>query len=180
MVKDIQKRYLKRRFSKPTIRHLKYIAIDEISIGSGHRYLIVVLDLDTGAVVFVRDGKGSDALDPFWKRLKRSKAVIDAVTIDMSPAYIKAVTKHLPDATIVFDHFHVIKLFNDRLAEFRRSLQGQIEHKEKARFLKGTRWLLLKNPENLNPNNDEHQRLEKALEINKPLAAAYYLKEKLR
>lgn len=180
MIKDIQKRYLNRRFSKPKLNQLKQIAIDEISIGSGHRYLTVVLDLATGAVVFVGAGKGSDALIPFWKRLKRCKASIEAVAIDMSPAYIKAVTKNLPEATIVFDHFHVVKLFNDRLAEFRRSLQGQIESKEKAQFLKGTRWLLLKNPENLNPNKNEHQRLEKALEINKPLAAAYYMKEELR
>ncbi|MEN8173947.1 MAG: ISL3 family transposase [Chloroflexota bacterium] len=180
MVKDIQKRYLNRRFSKPKLHQLRQIAIDEISIGKGHRYLTVVLDLTTGAVVFVGDGKGSEALIPFWKRLKRSKAKVEAVAIDMSPAYIKAVTENLPDSVVVFDHFHVVKLFNDRLAAFRRSLQSQMENKENAQFLKGTRWLLLKNPENLNPNKNELQKLEHALEINKPLATAYYLKEELR
>ena len=98
----------------------------------------------------------------------------------MSPAYIRAVTNNLPNAAIVFDHFHVVKLFNDRLAEFRRYLQSQMESKEKAQFLKGTRWLLLKNPENLNPDKNETQRLQQALEVNKPLAAAYYMKEELR
>ena len=98
----------------------------------------------------------------------------------MSPAYIRAVTNNLPHATIVFGHFHVVKLFNDRLAEYRRSLQSQMEDKEKAKFLKGTRWLLLKNPENLNPGKNEIQRLEQALKINEPLAAAYYMKEDLR
>ncbi|MCP4371047.1 MAG: ISL3 family transposase [Deltaproteobacteria bacterium] len=180
MVKDIQKRYLNRRFSKPKLTQLKQIAIDEISIGSGHRYLTVVLDLTTGAVVFIGSGKGSEALIPFWKRIKRCKAKIEAVAIDMSPAYIKAVTKNLPEAVIVFDHFHVVKLFNDQLAEFRRSLQSQMESKKNAQFLKGTRWLLLKNPENLNPRKNERQKLEQALEINKPLATAYYLKEELR
>jgi len=180
MIKDIQKRYLLKRFSRPNIKKLKQIAIDEISIGKGHRYLTVVLDLATGAVVFVGSGKGSDALIPFWKRVKRCQANIKAVAIDMSPAYIKAVTHNLPDSVIVFDHFHVVKLFNDRLAEFRRSLQSQMENKEKAQFLKGTRWLLLKNPDNLNPDKNERQRLEQALEINKPLAAAYYMKEEMR
>ncbi len=180
MIKDIQKRYLLKRFSRPNLKKLKQIAIDEISIGKGHRYLTVVLDLATGAVVFVGSGKGSDALIPFWKRLKRCNANIEAVAIDMSPAYIKAVTHNLSDSIIVFDHFHVVKLFNDRLAEFRRSLQGQMENKENAQFLKGTRWLLLKNPDNLNPDKNERQRLEKALEINKPLAAAYYMKEEMR
>ena len=70
MVKDIQKRDLHARFAKPKLKHLKHIAIDEISIGQGHRYLTVVLDLDSGAVVFVGDGKGADALEPFWKRLR--------------------------------------------------------------------------------------------------------------
>jgi len=55
-----------------------------------------------------------------------------------------------------------------------------MENKEKSQFLKGTRWLLLKNPDNLNPDKNERQRLEQALEINKPLAAAYYMKEEMR
>ena len=111
VIKDIQKRYLKKRFSRPKLKNLKRLAIDEITIGKGHRYLTIVLDLTTGAVVFVGDGKGSEALEAFWKRLKRSKAKVEAVAIDMSPAYISAVTEKLPEATIVFDHFHVIKLF---------------------------------------------------------------------
>src|SRR5207237_10359781 len=71
VIKDIQKRDLSRRFAKPKLKHLKRIAIDEISVGKGHRYLTVVLDLESGAVVFVGDGKGGDALRPFWKRLRR-------------------------------------------------------------------------------------------------------------
>src|SRR5208337_998527 len=66
MIKDIQKRDLSRRFAKPKLKHLRYIAIDEIAIAKGHRYLTIVMDLETGAVVFVGDGKGADALKPFW------------------------------------------------------------------------------------------------------------------
>ena len=179
-VKDIFKRYLGRRFKNPKLGHLKRIAIDEISIGKGHRYLTVVLDLNSGAVVFVGDGKGSDALTPFWRRLKRSKADIKAVAIDMSPAYIAAVLENLPDAAIVFDRFHVMKLYNDKLSDLRRHLQREAEGPLQIKVLKGTRWLLLKNPENLDDQKDESKRLEKALEFNAPLAMAYYLKEDLR
>ena len=62
IIKDIQARSLERRYGKPKLKHLKQIAIDEICIGKGHRYLTVVLDLVSGAVVFVGDGKGGDAL----------------------------------------------------------------------------------------------------------------------
>ncbi len=179
-VKDIQKRYLRRRFSRPKLGHLKLIAIDEITVGHGHRYLTVVLDLESGAVVFVGDGKDAQALEPFWRRLKASRAKIEAVAMDMSNAYISAVTSHLPESTIVFDHFHVIKLFNEKLTELRRDLYREATDLLEKRVLKGTRWLLLKNPENLKEERNERQRLEEALSLNKPLATAYYMKEDLR
>lgn len=179
VIKDIQKRYLSRFYSKPRLKDLRLIAIDEISIGEGHRYLTVVLDLISGAVVFVGDGKGADALLPFWKKLKSSRADIQAVAIDMSPAYIAAVSTNLSKAAIVFDHFHIIKMFNDKLSQLRRDLQREAEETKKQ-VLKGTRWLLLKNATNLNDEKDEKQRLETALQLNRPLATAYYLKEDLR
>ena len=180
VIKDIQKRDLSRRYAKPKLKHLRHLAIDEIAIAKGHRYLTVVMDLDSGAVVFVGDGKGADALKPFWKRLRGSKAKIEAVAMDMSAAYRAAVSTHLPKAQIVFDHFHVIKLFNEKLGQLRRDLHREatdVMHKE---VLKGTRWLLLKNPENLDEKRDEKSRLEEALALNQSLAAAYYLKEDLR
>jgi len=180
LVKDIQKRNLQRRFRHIRLKDLKRIAIDEISIGRGHRYLTVVLDLLSGAVVFVGNGKGTDALEPFWKRIKISGAEIQAVAMDMSPSFILSTHTHLPDATIVFDHFHMIKLFNDKLSELRRDIQREAEGPLQKEVLKGTRWLLLKNPENLNDKHHERRRLEEALSLNAPLAAAYYMKEYLR
>jgi transposase len=179
VIKDIQKRELQRRFARPRLADLKQIAIDEIHLGKKQGYVTVVLDLASGAIVFVGQGKGADALEPFWKRLDRSGAVIDAVAIDMSPAYILAVQTHLPWAVVVFDHFHVIKLFNEKLSQLRRDLYRQAAADDQE-VLKGTRWLLLKNPENLDPARDELARLEKALHLNQPLATAYYLKEELR
>jgi transposase len=180
VIKDIQKRHLLRHFAKPCLKRLRQIAIDEISIGRGHRYLTVVLDLESGAVVFVGDGKGTASLEPFWKRLRRCRAKVQAVATDMSPAYILAVHDNLPKAVHVFDRFHVMKLFNDQLANLRREVQRCVEDVEHRRLLKGTLWLLLKNPENLDPKRNEPQRLEDALRINRPLALAYYMKEDLR
>jgi transposase len=179
-IKEIQKRRLQVRFRKPKLKHLKRIAIDEISIGKGHRYLTVVLDLDSGAVVFVGDGKGADSLLPFWRRLRGSQARIRAVATDMSPAYSAAVREHLPKATHVFDRFHLVKLFNEKFSLFRQELQREAEGPLAKKVLKGTRWLLLKNPENLEDERDERKRLEKALALNKPLATVYYMKEDLR
>src|SRR5439155_19400291 len=87
---------------------------------------------------------------------------------------------NLPRAVHVFDHFHVIKLFNDKLSAFRRQLYHELTDAGQRRLLKGTRWLLLKNPENLDPQRDEQQRLQEALALNTPLTTAYYLKEDLR
>jgi transposase len=178
-IKDIQARHLQRRFGKPKLHKLKQIAIDEINVGKGHRYLTIVLDLLSGAVVFVGDGKGVEALEPFWKRLRRSHAKIEAVATDMSKAYIRAIRDNIKHAVHVFDHFHVIKLYNEKLSAFRRQLFHELTARGQ-KLLKGIRWLLLKNPENLDPTKNEGQRLERALRLNEPLALAYYMKEDLR
>jgi transposase len=179
VIKDIQKGDLQRRFGKTKLKHLRQIAIDEISTAKGHRYLTLVLDLESGAVVHVGQGKGGDALTDFWKRLRRCGAKIEAVATDMSPAYIDAVVTHLPDATMVFDRFHVIKLYNDKLSELRRALYHQFQDTMQKNVLKGVRWLLLKRPENLDSTRNEPKRLQEALRLNEPLAIAYYLKEEL-
>jgi transposase len=180
LVKEIQKRDLSRRYAKPKLKHLRALAIDEIAVAKGHRYLTVVMDLESGAVVFVGDGKGADALKPFWKRLRPSGAKIQAVAMDMSGGYQAAVRTNLPQAKIVFDRFHVVKLFNEKLSDLRRALYREATDMQHKAVLKGTRWLLLKNAENLDPKKDEKRQLQEALKLNEPLATAYYMKEDLR
>ncbi len=180
LVRDIEKRWLGRHFSRPKLQHLRHIAIDEISTKKGHVYLTIVLDLENGAVVFVGKGKGAEALKPFWKRLRSSRAKVEAVAMDMSAAYYQAVSEHLPHAAIVFDWFHIVKLLNDKLSQLRRELYHEATDQLHKRVLKGTRWLLLKRPENLDESKREHRRLQEALNLNASLATAYYLKEDLR
>ena len=186
MVKDIHKEHLHKLYNKPSLKNVSTIAIDEFYAGRKTGYYTFVLDLSSGAIVHVGDGKGADALKPFWKRLRNHKEHISAVAMDMSGAFISAVRENLPGAAIVFDPFHVIKLMNDKLDEIRRELVRQALDTDRD-FIKGTRWLLLKGAENLSliPNpkkNDktEAELLSEALAFNQPLATAYYLKEDLR
>jgi transposase len=179
VVKEIQKKFLHKHFDRPKLKHVTQIAIDEISTGKGHQYVTIVLDLASGAVLHVGPGKGADALAAFWRRLRASHARIEAVATDMSPAYIEAVTTNLPEATLVFDRFHVIRLYNEKLSDLRRDLYRQLTDTMQKDVLKGVRWLLLKRPENLDASRREPERLDEALRLNEPLAMAYHLKEEL-
>jgi transposase len=116
-------------------------------------------------------------LHGFWRRLKASGAKIEAVAMDMSQAYASAVARHLPNALIVFDRFHVMKLMNEKLDDLRRQLVREAESQDAKVAIKGTRWLLLYRRDNL-PKN-KARALQKALEMNQPLATAYLLKEEL-
>lgn len=179
-VKEIERRYLERHFAKPSLRELRHISIDEICIGKPRKFLTLVLDLDTGAIVFVAEGKKADVLQPFWRRLRASRAKVEAVAIDLGAAYLKAVEDHLPNATVVWDHFHVIQLMNNKLTQLRRELYRQATDDLHKKVLKGTRWLLLADPDNLDPVKGEPEKLKEALHLNQALATAYYLKESLR
>lgn len=178
--RDILNEHLGQKYGQPKLRRVKHIAIDEVYLGKRHKFLTLVLDLDSGAVIFVGEGKSAEALRRFWPRLRASHAKIEAVATDLSAAYISAVMKNLKDAALVFDHFHVIKLMNEKLTQLRRELYHEATTKHQQQVLKGTRWLLLKNPENLEDWKLEPSRLKVALALNEPLATAYYLKEDLR
>ena len=177
---EIDIRRLK-KLSRPGLTGLKRVAIDELYLGKQHKFITLVLDLQTRAVVSVAPGKGHAGLQGFFLRLKRAGAKIEAVSTDMAGGYISAVLKYLPKARLVFDHFHVIRLMNDKLTDLRRELHREAGNMHRE-VLKGIRWLLLKNPDNLAQTDrvDERQRLEDALQLNRSLAIAYYLKEDLR
>jgi transposase len=87
-IKQIQKAHLQKRYRSIPLKKVRQIAIDEISIGKGHQYLTIVMDLESGRILHVGDGKGGDALNPFWKKVKISKAKIKAISIDMGVALL--------------------------------------------------------------------------------------------
>jgi transposase len=118
-------------------------------------------------------------LDGFWAKVKKAGIRIEAVATDLSPAFISAVMTHLPNATLVFDHFHVVKLMNDAPDEIRRGLYRQEKDLNKRKVIKGTRWLLLCNGKDI-LDHEFKTGLDNALKMNEPLTKAYCLKESLR
>ena len=171
-----------RKLPQPELKSLKRLAIDENYLGKHHKYITVIIDLDTRAIVFVARGRGQTAVKGFFSRLRGCGAKIRAVASDMAGGYIAAVTKGLPNAKLVFDRFHMVKLMNEKLTILRRDLYRELTDGLQRDALKGIRWLLLKNPENLIKNDtiDERKTLEDALKVNESLFKAYYLKDELR
>ena len=147
-VKQIVKRRLRRDYGRIRLNGLKYLSIDEIYVGRRRGYYTLVLDIESGRIVWVSPGRGKAALQGFWPRLRRSRARVLAVAMDMSGAYYSAVVEHLPGVVLVFDRFHIVQLMNERLDELRRELVREAEGPMKM-GIKGTRYLLLTRAPNL-------------------------------
>lgn len=179
VIYNIQMDFLKREYAHPDLSGLRLIAIDEFATHKGHNYKTIVIDLETGRIVHVGEGNGKSSLDGFWESLGDGAEQIEAVCTDMSAAFMNSVTEHLPKAALVVDHFHVVKLMNEKLDMLRRQMWHMEKDVNKRKIIKGTRWLLLRNgPDVFDPLHKT--RLENVLKMNKPLMMAYYLKENLR
>ena len=178
VVKSIVKLHLQRRFARPPLKHVRRIAIDEIHLGRRFGFCTIVLDLDSGAVIYVGEGRFASALQLFWRSLRASGAHIQAVATDMGLSYVGAVRRHLPDAVHVLDRFHVVKLFNQVVDDIRR-IEFRRARGEQRKLLAGTKWLLLKHPDHLDAARNEPERLKQALWANLKLMAVYYLAEDL-
>jgi transposase len=121
--------------------------MDETSVAKGHQYITLFVDTAQRRTLFVTEGKGADTVKEFAEELKNNKAVPEQITdisCDMSPAFIKGVKEHLPQARITFDKFHIIKILNEAVDAVRRK-----EAKTNP-LLKGTKYIFLKNEANLN------------------------------
>lgn len=176
-VKNIHKDFLSTKYKKINYRNLVYLSVDEFAIRKGHKYMTVFTDIGTGRVIYAVEGRKVDIIEPFLKKLALKARKLKAMAMDLSPTYIAAVKKHLPDVDIVFDRFHVMKLLNDSLDELRR--------KERQKYIdegldigKGDRFLILKNFDSLDERGKE--KIKKLFEVNSNLAKAHTMKEQLR
>ena len=157
---------------------LRLLGIDELSYRKGHNYVTTVTDHDSGRIVWAKEGKNSETLMSFFEELGAERCLaIEAVTMDMSKAYIKAVKQKVPHAQIVFDRFHVQKLVNEALDLTRREEWQRLREldNDEAKKVKGLLWPLRKNPWNLTPKQAD--RLSTLQQDNKRLYRAYLLKE---
>lgn len=133
-------------------KDIKAIGIDETSRAKGHNYISVFVDLYSRNVLFIADGKDASVFDQFCEELKRNHgnpSKIIYLAMDMSVAFISGAETFLPNADIIFDKFHVIKLMNEAIDKIRR--QESLENP----ILRGTRYIWLHNPENLNKKQRE-------------------------
>ena len=179
-VKDLLKDELRRRVKRRRLRRVHTLAIDEVAVRKGHRYLTVVVDLDSGQVLFVIPGRDHQALRPVFARLRAARAKLRAIAVDMSAAFLKGIQLFAPPGVVVVhDPFHLVAAINDVLDEVRRCEQQRLEGQGK-RVLKGGRYLLLANGEDLPSQPAKASRLQALLAANQTLHQVYLLKEDLR
>lgn len=179
LIKEIHSTHLGRKYGKPDLSGVEKIGIDEFAVRRGHTYKTIVVDLPSGRILYVGDGKSAESLVGFWKRVKKEKVNIKYVATDMSSAFAKSVRENAPEAVHVFDHFHVIKLMNDTVDKIRRDVMNKESNPSVRRVIKGSRFLLLANSDNVTDDKGK-TKLQAALDLNLPLSQAYYLKEDLR
>ena len=215
-VREAEVRALELKYRSVPLKGVRRIGIDEVYVFHGERggrqFVTVVRDLDTGRVLNVSRGKGEDALKMFASRLRRSgvAAEIECVTMDMANAFANFAEHNLPNALVVFDHFHVVKMVNDIINKIRRAAMAKInaetrqalraldlskeerevvarlekkikDRQEKAKkVLKGNMKLPLMNGEDVEKDPKAKAKLDKMLEEYSDLGKAYLLKEELR
>jgi transposase len=177
-IKELHKQYLQERYSREDIGLPELLAVDEISLRKGHHYLTVIINWQNGRVLWVGEGRRYETLKAFFDTLTdEQRAAIKAVAMDMWDPYIKAVKECCPDAAIVFDQFHVVRAFG-RVIDTVRNREYRNAVKEGKDVIKGSKYLLLKNRENL--RDEEKPRLTALLKMNQTLLTVYLLKDYLK
>jgi transposase len=156
------------------------IGVDEISYRRGQRYLTSVVDHETGAIVWCSPGRNAQTLQGFFDLLGDRRHSIRAVSIDMAGGYEKAIREAVPAAEICFDPFHVVRLGQRAVDQVRRDEWNTHErsHTPKGRWIKGTRWSLLKAPDK--QTVAQLALLAEVQQANKPMFRGFLLKEELR
>jgi transposase len=175
-VKSLEMQYMAEQLRRMPPRGPKVIGIDEISLRKGHVYRIVVSDLVRQRPIwFGGEDRSEASLDKFfeWLGPKRSAGIRLAV-MDMWKAFFNSTKRHAPQAAILYDKFHVMRHLGEALDKVRKSEYARLAGNDR-RFIKGQKYTLLSNWENL--NSDGRASLQLLLKANKRLNTAYLLKE---
>jgi len=175
-VKDLEKQYLReqlRRAGNPAPRAL---GIDELSIRKGHTYRIIVSDLGRRRPIwFGGEDRSEKSMDRFYEWLGPARSQgIRLVVMDMWKPFRNATRKAAPQASILFDKFHVMRHLGDALDKVRKSEYARLTGKDRS-YIKGHKYTLLSRRDNL--TLEGRKALRKLLSANKRLHTAYLLKE---
>jgi transposase len=177
-VKQIDKEQLEEEFGDTDTDNLRILMIDEIAVRKGHRYMTVVADYFSGRVIWMGSDRNKKTLGRFFATMTREqKDAIEAVAMDMWDPFINRVKHHCPQAKIVFDFFHVVQSFSRVIDKVRRNEYCKASQEDR-KVLKGSRYLLLKNEENL--SDTQRNRLKNVLSLNSTLSVLYLLKDQLK
>jgi transposase len=181
-VKGIEKRWLQKTLGPVDLSEVEVIAMDEFAIQKGHRYATVIVDAVRKRVLWVGRGRGRADIRPFFELLgPEGRSRIKAVAMDMNAAYWEEVRAQCPQAEIVYDLFHVVARYGHEVIDrVRVDEANRLRHDRKAReVVKGSRWLLLRNYQNIDKPQDRI-RLKELLAANRALATVYILKDDLK
>jgi len=174
------KGYVQEAYDAADFSDVRVIGCDELSARKGHNYVSVFADLKAKKVIYAPPGKDATTWDQLAKELPKHSATakqIETVSIDMSLSYQKGARDNCPDATLVFDRFHVMKNVGSAVDEVRRREHANLIRKGDA-ILKESMWLFRKNPENL--NEEQAVDLDKISKANLLTAKAYQMRLTLR
>lgn len=173
-IKEVDKWQLSYYFSDVDVSRLRRLAIDEFALHKGHRYATTFMDLDTGAIIFVVQGKTLNAVRKGFEHLK-NKGVLDqieAVACDMNAGFPRLVAEYCPKADLVYDLFHVVSNFKDMVKEARLQIIRNCDTKarrEMRKHLSGIEWSFVMAPEELSKSRSK--RLQEVLADNELFAA---------
>lgn len=180
-VKNMDKAYLEASLpdlNPKDLKELQYMGVDEVARAKGHDYMTVIYDMNKGHLIGVETGRTSAVFSSFLKKIPSHVAKgIEAVAMDMGPAYQKSVREYLPHADLVFDRFHVMKNYSKALSNQRR-IEFRKANKEGKDLLRGTHYLVLKNAAKL--NKEQTLKLQSLLNDNSNLNILYLMKEQLQ
>lgn len=181
-VGHIAERVANRYLNRQRLADLFQIGIDEVSYRKGHRYLTVVVDHDTGRLIWAQAGRDEKTLRKFFRALKKEgRAGIQLVSADAASWIGKVVREMCPDAVLCIDPFHVVAWATKALDEVRRGMWNELRDRgetARANAMKGSRWALVKNPEDL--TRKQKRKLRAIEEDNQRLFKSYLMKEQLR
>lgn len=179
-VKTIDKQRLQRDLPAPDPTCLRRLMMDEFALHKGHRYATVVACADTQQVVWIGEGRSREAISPFFEWLGEAREQIEAVAMDMNSAFDLEVKDQCPNAEVVYDRFHVVAKYGREVMDRVRVDQANQLRDDKAarKVIKGSRWLLLRNADNLKP--EQAVKLEELLTANASLTTVYLLKDQLK
>jgi len=168
------KQILTTTLGEPNLDNIRILLIDEKSIGKHHHYITLVMNGDTGEVLHIAEGKKKESLSKFFDKLSAQQiATIKAVGIDRSGIYQAVVKERCPQAAIVYDKFHLVANYNAVIDTIRRS-EWREANEENKNVIKGQRYNLFKNPENL--KGEQKVSLKALLKVNENISKAYILR----